>query len=885
LSEESLGRLLSVIAQEDFGFDAQHKPHSIKLTRWYRFRFRFWRFLYELKHSASDKRQAHKHMIGRVFYGLMSIPSGRLAEQTVTKVPGEPVTVTAEDGPRNYLPLVDELISSLDQSWPTKPLKIYTSEGITLVTPPSGFIARLRARWKLTWRFDRYAELRNWKEGDTSDPNEYLSRVASLGFTFSMVGYTQGTDNTPYPVHPSLGRFLPAYTLPSLAVFWSEIKEYFVSVYANSLTQLWAFMIGLFGLFVGKHAIANHQMNKARKAIPLSVGGWGTRGKSGTERLKAAVFNGLGLKVISKTTGCEAMFLEGGAHQPLRELFLFRPYDKATIWEQVNLMKIAAQLKADVFLWECMGLTPAYVHILQRHWMRDDIATITNTYPDHEDVQGPAGIDIPIVMKEFIPKKSTLVTSEEIMLPILRSGCQELNTKCLEVSWRDTMTVTDDILNRFPYEEHQNNIALVTRMCEQLEIPRHIAMINDRTLEYVMGNSANERLGAIGNWRRMGFDQNTLEASPEIWVSTIINNRADRIPRSKVFASMLVADISADSHIVIGTNVDGFESFVHEAWDEKYEDYSIWQSNIDESRQHCYDIATQFRIATDKSQISQRINAMCTGLGLDDVANNTLETLDNLDLPQEQQQHKEDIKQLAEQWLSEHDEFIDVIEKLSSRDQKESNRLMLELAKRAFLNRIHFYTDPSISGEEIITEIAKNTPVGLTNRIMGMQNIKGTGLDFVYRWQAWERCHKACEQLKSEDEVTRLNGLKELRSFEEYGQLSRSYVAEQAKLHRSSPQFQMEAAQSDLIDIENKVTQVQSAQKSDSRFDKPHMRKTVNLVERFLDLGDAVDRRKKADRIYKDLINYRISRARAMVELQALTKRQKGNWLIRRLSK
>lgn len=908
LSEEALGRVLSVIAQEDFGFDVQCKRKGIKLTRWVRFKFRLWRFLYELKNSASDKRQAHKHMIGRVFYGLMSVPSGRLAEQTITKVPGEPVTVTAEDGPRNYLPLVDELISSLDQSWPTQPLKIYTSEGITLITPPSGFIARLRARWTLTWQFALYAELRNWKEGSTNDANEYLSRVADLGFTFSMTGYTQEIGQEPYPIHASISRFLPAYTLPSLALFWSEIKDYFASVYANSLSQLWAFMLGLFALFVGKHAVANHQMNKSRSAIPLSVGGWGTRGKSGTERLKAAVFNGLGLKVISKTTGCEAMFLEGGAHQPLRELFLFRPYDKATIWEQVNLMKIAAQLKADVFLWECMGLTPAYVHILQRHWMRDDIATITNTYPDHEDVQGPAGIDIPLVMNEFIPKNSTLVTSEEIMLPILRAGCQELGTACHEVTWRETMTVTDDIMSRFPYEEHQNNIALVTVMCEQLEVPRHVTLksmadnvvldlgvlktyprstINGRTLEYVMGNSANERLGAMGNWRRMGFEQNTLELSPETWVSTIVNNRADRIPRSKVFASMLVKDISADSHVIIGTNVEGFETFLHEAWNEQYAGYSIWQSDLEEARKRCIDMATRFRVATDASHIVARISAMSVGLGGEQVVEiESLTAITDLSLPQEQQTHTEHIKQLAEQWFNEHKAFIDVIENLASRDQEESNSLILALAKQAFFDRIHCYVDSSISGEEIISEIVTKTPPGLTNRIMGLQNIKGTGLDFVYRWQAWERCHQACKQLESEDEASRLNGLKELRSFEEYGQLSRDYVREKTELHRNSPQFQMESAQADLLEIETKVSpnNNQVVQKESGRFNQPYIRKAINVVEQLLDLGDAVDRRKKADRIYQDLINYRISRARATVELQALTKRQKGNWLIKQLS-
>jgi len=58
-----------------------------------------------------------------------------------------------------------------------------------------------------------------------------------------------------------------------------------------------------------------------------------------------------------------------------------RPYDKATIWEQFNLMRLAKELKADVFLWECMGLTPSYVKILQRKWGRDDVSTITNNIP------------------------------------------------------------------------------------------------------------------------------------------------------------------------------------------------------------------------------------------------------------------------------------------------------------------------------------------------------------------------------------------------------------------------------------------------------------------------------------------------------------------------
>jgi len=48
----------------------------------------------------------------------------------------------------------------------------------------------------------------------------------------------------------------------------------------------------------------------------------------------------------------------------------------------------------------------------------------------------------------------------------------------------------------------------------------------------------------------------------------------------------------------------------------------------------------------------------------------------------------------------------------------------------------------------------------LLNRIMGLQNIKGTGLDFVYRWQAWETCPQACEKLISAE-----GAVKELKAL------------------------------------------------------------------------------------------------------------------------
>ena len=88
------------------------------------------------------------------------------------------------------------------------------------------------------------------------------------------------------------------------------------------------------------------------------------------------------------------MFIHAIPGIPAREIFLYRPYDKATVWEQRNVLSLGRRFGARVFLWECMALQPDLVNLLQSQWMRDDYSTITNAYPDHEDVQGPTGVDV-----------------------------------------------------------------------------------------------------------------------------------------------------------------------------------------------------------------------------------------------------------------------------------------------------------------------------------------------------------------------------------------------------------------------------------------------------------------------------------------------------------
>ncbi|MEE8482166.1 MAG: HEAT repeat domain-containing protein, partial [Acidiferrobacterales bacterium] len=309
-NEDTFGRVLATLSQNDFGFDVETNESSRKIARGDRFGFRLWRLLHELRHSATDKRQAFRHTIGRIYRGTMRAPSGVLAELSQTNVPGEPVYLAEEDGARSYLPLVDEVLSSLDQELESRTVFFYTSEGVTELQPPSALGQRLLARAQLTLHFARYARLRNWKPNGKGDPVDYSRALQRLGFQIRFRPH-QYESNASWSADSSVKHFFPAVIPLTVLDFWTSAKDYFFSVYENSVYELGVFLMIAISLFIGAHWISNHRIHQSRNRLPLVIGGWGTRGKSGTERMKAALFSALGYDVFSKTTGCEAMFIHG----------------------------------------------------------------------------------------------------------------------------------------------------------------------------------------------------------------------------------------------------------------------------------------------------------------------------------------------------------------------------------------------------------------------------------------------------------------------------------------------------------------------------------------------------------------------------------------------
>lgn len=906
--DTELGRLLSVLAQQDFGFDIENTLFGRFMTRGHAFGFRVWRFVHELRNPSPDKRQAFRHTIGRLFWGEMRIPSAILSELAETKVPGEPLFMDTEDGWRGYLPLVDEVISALALG--DKTSYFYHSEGITQLQPPRSLYKRWLASWTITWRFAEYARLRNWQEKSQQTAQSYVNALGMLGIKVTFKGYQ--TEKPAFQsADPAVLRFFPGFfpLLPN-AGLWTDFKDYFVSVYENSLYELAVFMAASATYFMGRNIVLYRQIRTARNRLPLVLGGWGTRGKSGTERIKAALINALGHSIVSKTTGCEAMFLHSHPFGQLREMFLFRPYDKATIWEQHALVRLADQLKCEVFLWECMGLTPSYVDILQRQWMRDDISTITNTYPDHEDIQGPAGINIPQVMTNFIPYNGSLLTTEEQMRPVLQEAAKQRKTRFRPVGWLEAGLLAEDVLARFPYDEHPFNIALVLALGDELGIDPDFALKEmadrvvadigvlktfpaapwrSRRLEFVNGMSANERFGCLSNWQRCGFDRLSLEQNPDTWVTIVVNNRADRIARSRVFASIVVKDISYDRCLLIGNNLTGLVSYIKEAWTEWLD--TITLTAVDERPEHILQrMAQRFRIPYTQELLHERVAIMVKAQNQAVEVSAVLALMQQPDallayLAAEKITHAQAIVQFTTQACAlsaGYRGFLNQLEQAHGKVNESLEKNFHDLLWSWFEQKLVVVENYYATGNQVIEIIGNATPPGFYNKIMGIQNIKGTGLDFVYRWQAWEACHKACKLLDSPSAAESALGLRTLAAFQEYGLLTEETVRATIDKVSNSSIAQNEYYQAELscikANLEHALERLNS-QNSQKTTGSSWLTRLNNALEAFLDAGDAVKRRKQANQIYKDLVAERISHERAALELQHLNKRQKGGWL------
>lgn len=920
---ESFGRLLSFHARDGFGLYATAVKGGYRVWRGARFARRLWRLGHELSKPSPYKRQDQLHSVGRVFEGELRAHSPLLAESTPT-IPGEPVEANTVVGWGSFLPTVDDLLSVGVVS--PRPVVLFTAAGSTTVTAPSTFAARVKAQLFLGRHYARLAELRR-SALSPSDPKvaqRYVSQLRALGFAVQHRA-PSGAGELPAGI---LQPFGAAMMMLPFHDGVNDLLSYLLSPTDNSLPEL-GVAVGALGLgLLASNLVRREQIRAARRQVPLVIGGWGTRGKSGTERLKAAMLGAQGVSLLAKTTGCEAMFIHQAPGVAPCEIFIHRSYDKATIWEQRDLIELAGALRSDAFLWECMALSPPLVRVLQRDWMRDDYSTLTNAYPDHEDIQGPAGHDVARVISQFIRPGGVVLTSEEQMLPLLRAEARVVGARLTEVGSRDELFIGEDLLARFPYQEHPRNIALVRRLAAELGLDPDLATADmadhivpdlgvlktyptsnhrGRALTFVNGMSANERTGFLSNWRRTGFDAARTESAQ--WVVTVVNNRQDRVARSTVFADILVRDAAADRHVLIGTNLSGLRGYVRESLERWLDENPLVRPEDREvelgalALERVAAMARQLRVgACTAEAIGSELVAL--GVAIDRAV---LEAWIGVVRAQVERHAvagefqaltlaltrgraaaapalalvNEEARQFAARSVARRALIHALAHRCGQGATAEARQRLVALQRQLHVELLEemivSVEDSGSSGDQVIDQLALACPPGAEVRVMGIQNIKGTGLDFVYRFVRLDEVAVLLRRIEEAGADEAIELCAQLSARVDYGMLDAAMAA--AALGELA-----QRGEGDVEEAAGRLGARLGALAADKRV-AAGLRQSANksgwrrLVGRALDPLDAIRRRRRADEVIRALAAGLISHPRAAAEMRAIGAREKGGWL------
>jgi gamma-polyglutamate synthase len=219
------------------------------------------------------------------------------------------------------------------------------------------------------------------------------------------------------------------------------------------------------GLFEAMH----HR--RGLSSIPVRIHVNGTRGKSSVTRLIAGGLREGGINTCAKTTGTLArMILSDASEYPV-----FRPAGPNVI-EQVRILATAASYNAQAVVVECMALQPHLQWLSESRFLKATHGVITNVRPDHLDVMGPAPEDVAWALAGTTPVNATLYTAERKYLTVLEESARDRGTRLVGVDAEEVAEITDEEMEKFPYIEHKENVALALRICKDLGVTREAAL-------------------------------------------------------------------------------------------------------------------------------------------------------------------------------------------------------------------------------------------------------------------------------------------------------------------------------------------------------------------------------------------------------------------------
>ncbi|HZO13026.1 MAG TPA: poly-gamma-glutamate synthase PgsB [Polyangiaceae bacterium] len=314
-------------------------------------------------------------------------------------------------------------------------------------------------------------------------------------------------------------------------------------------------------VILGVVELSLHARRLATIRIRIHVNG--TRGKSSVTRLIAAALREAGIRTCAKTTGSTARMILPDGH----ELPIYRP-GGPNIIEQKRIVAVAAAYNAEALVIECMALSPLLQSLCELKLVRATHAVITNVRPDHLEVMGPKEPDVGRALIGITPVRGKLYTSEHTHLDLLRMAAADRKSELIVVDALDD----HEVLEKFRYTEHADNVALALAVCADLGIERDVALRGMWKARPDPGAMTERRLDFFG--RRIvfvnGFAANDPVSSEQVWSLTlerhngvqrtiaVFNCRNDRPDRSRALGEACAAWRPADHVVLMGSSTHLF---------------------------------------------------------------------------------------------------------------------------------------------------------------------------------------------------------------------------------------------------------------------------------------------------------------------------------------
>jgi len=323
-------------------------------------------------------------------------------------------------------------------------------------------------------------------------------------------------------------------------------------------------------ILIGLGLVESYYHRLALEQLPIRIHVNGSRGKSSVTRLIASGLRAGGLKTLAKTTGTAPRIID----EDEKDRIIHR-LRSASIGEQVRLLRNFAKKKPDAVVMECMAVNPQYQWVSEHKMIQSTISVMTNVRPDHLDEMGITLHDNTMSLSNTIPYKGNLVTVEG---DINRDGQIDILDKEISGVLSDVSknrktefhqasadNIPSGYMDRFPYLEHIDNVAMALKVCELSGVDKQTALDGMLSVQPDPGATIIWKLNCNG---KQNYFVNLLAANdpsstyntytqlqPRIGDSPVcifLNTRDDRRYRTNQLLNLIYTQIKPDSLILRG---------------------------------------------------------------------------------------------------------------------------------------------------------------------------------------------------------------------------------------------------------------------------------------------------------------------------------------------